>query len=249
MHELPSTYAGCITTYCDPTAILSSFSQFDDISANHPEVFHTFGLHPHNAKYWNDRIASRLMDVMSLPSVVAFGEIGIDLTSEKKGGSQEDDQISIFGKQLELGVAAGKAIVVHFRGPSALLFDALRPIPSTTPLHLHCWGDPCVDTAQRLSTLYPNLCFGFTGMICANDKMVPLLRSLPPERLLLESDGPYMLPTFLRPEKGSRKMTPVNHPGLVPYVAEAIGASKRMSIDEVITASNSNASRLFKLAL
>ena len=244
-NPLPKTYDGCITTYCDSTAICSSFSQYGDLSTNHPDVYHTWGLHPHNAKYWNERIENRILEMVTNDLCVGYGEIGLDATSEKKGGSEADEQLVVFTRQLELAAMVTKPIIIHYRGDGSLLSDLLAPLPSTQKLHLHCWGDPSVDTAQRLMKQFPNLYFGFTGGIFAGMKMNPLLRALPSDRFVLESDGPYMLPPSLRPPKGQGIICPVNHPGNIPYIAERIAEVRGVTIDRVLKDAQINTGKLY----
>jgi TatD DNase family protein len=240
------TYAGCITTFCDSTAICSSFSQHPDLASNHPEVYFTWGLHPHNAKYWNDRVESRIAEMVSHPQCVGFGEIGLDVTSEKKQGSEEEQQLIVFCRQLELAKVFEKPIVIHFRGKSELLLDLLQAnLPPTQKLHLHCWGDPSLTAADKFMAYFPNLYFGFTGMIVNNSNMAQLVAHVPMERIVLETDGPYMLPSTLKPPKGSRILFPVNHPGNIPHIAAEVGRIKKISIDRVLTVVAQNVQNLY----
>ena len=247
-HKIPPTCRGIITTYCDSTAIRSSLSQFDDLARNHPEVRHTFGLHPHNSKYWCEQLEAAIVEHVTHPLCVGYGEIGIDVTSDKKGGSSEDEQLPVFLHQLQLAssIVPDKPIIIHYRGAGTTLMELLSVLPSVQKLHLHCWGDPNVDTARRIMQMFPASYFGFTGLVCGKPNMGRLLAELPSDRFVLETDSPYMLPPQLRPPKGHNIVMPPNMPSNIPFIAEAIAAWRNTTIDDVLRCATANTERLYK---
>jgi TatD family hydrolase len=247
MHPLPKTYAGCITTLCDTTALLSSFSQLDDLLASHANVWFTFGLHPHNSRYWDARVEQRLVELCSHPRCVGWGEIGIDATSEKKGGSAEDEQVVCFLRQLELAAnfCADKAIQIHFRGDANTLLALLDGVPPAQKLHLHSWGVADVAVTKRLMDRFPNLYFGWTGVITVGSKLHRVVQAVPLTRFVLETDGPYLLPAALAPPKGQRILPPTNHPGHIPFIADAVAALHGVSVDRVLKHALANTRKLY----
>jgi TatD DNase family protein len=250
LHPPPPTCAGVITTLCDTTALQSSLSQLDDLLEHHPNVFFTFGLHPHNSRYWTERLEARLTELIFHPRCVGWGEIGLDVTSEKKGGSSEDEQVQCFLRQLQLAseLCPQKAIQIHYRGDGATLEALLGALPRTAKLHLHSWGIDDVPCAQRLLQAFSNLYFGFTS-VAQQVRMRQVVQAVPLERLILESDAPYLLPRELMPSKAARVMIPVNHPGTIPFVAATIAEIKSVHIDKVFAAARKNVLALYGLGI
>jgi TatD DNase family protein len=249
-NPLPHTCAGVITTLCDTTGLLSSLSQLDDLLANHPNVFFTFGLHPHNSRYWNERVESRLTELVFHPRCVGWGEIGLDTTSEKKGGSSEDEQCMCFLRQIELAttLCPDKPIQIHFRGDAEALISLLSGVAPTTKLHLHSWSVSDVGQTRAVMDRFPNAFFGLSA-VAQQGRMRTTVEAIPLNRIVLESDGPYLLPSELQPPKSSRVMAPHNHPGNIPFVAAAVAAIKNVPIDTLLRSVAKNVQRLYGLAV
>eukprot|EP00759_Apiculatamorpha_spiralis_P048637 PhF_6_TR4401/c1_g1_i1/m.5946/K03424/tatD; TatD DNase family protein len=223
-HPMPPNYEGCITTFCDPTAILSSgLSQRDDLLANHSTtVWHTFGIHPHNARYWNDRTRDVMFEHLTHPQCVGLGEIGIDITSEDKGGSEQQKQNEVLLAQLQMASMVEKPIVIHYRGEGDDLLQILRStLPPHQKLHLHCWSCTRPEATAGMLSAFPNTYFGMTALSVEMAKMQPIIQNIIPRgKLLLESDAPYLLSKTLKAPKGSKQ--PINHPGFINLTAQTL---------------------------
>ncbi|KAJ9455965.1 3prime-5prime-exodeoxyribonuclease [Diplonema papillatum] len=253
---MPQNFDAAITVFCDPTALLSeSLSSFPDLieSGRYPNIYGTVGMHPHNAKYYDDRVERRITDLItSTDRIVGWGEIGLDVTSENKGAAGLPVQLPVFQKQLELAGALcpEKPVVIHYRGEAARLLEILeRCVPNRAQkLHLHSWGCADRDGSAALASTFPNLFFGFTGSVtfpgAKADKLRRLVSDIVPlDRILLETDSPYMLPSALSGGKGKRQ--PMCHPGHVPFIADTLAQLKDVTLDGLFQAARENTMRCY----
>merc|ERR1712232_1522313 len=186
------------------------------------------------------------------------GECGLDFF--KHEDSQAKRQLVVFRAQARLAVELKKALVVHARlvtpENEQLFLQALsEEVPRDHPIHMHCFSDS-LESAHELCRLWPKLRIGFTGSITFKDrdggkaagkgvkgkggnvekkgeaKNQELIRGLPVERLLLETDGPYMCP---EPFRGQ-----TSHAGHVHRVAEKIAEWQGTSLGEVMAATRAS---------
>jgi len=229
-NHFPPNYEGCIAIYCDSAAFSPSLATWQDHLAL-DNVYGVFGMHPHNAKYYNDQVEERIVECLQHPKAVAWGETGLDY---KVMNSDKEIQKNIFARQIVRAVELNKPLVVHSRDAGddthAILKDLL---PSSHPVHVHCFTDS-PEVALKMIADFSNLFFGLTGVITYKDDSIRSIVKdiIPLDRILLETDGPYLTP------KGATSK--INHPGNVPYVAQAIANLKGISIDEVFVAAREN---------
>lgn len=206
-----------------------------EIAEAHAEIFATVGVHPHNAKDWNDADAEKLEAlVASSKKVKAIGEIGLDYHYDF---SPRDLQITALGQQLAIAQDLNLPVVIHNRESIADLKEILKQFPKIRFV-LHCctekWNDvkDLVDAGGLLS---------FTGIATypdAND-IRETITNCPLEQMMIETDAPYLTPV---PHRGKR-----NEPSFVVHVAEAIAKIKDVSLDEVDRATTQNAINFFGL--
>ncbi|XP_065829781.1 putative deoxyribonuclease TATDN2 [Oscarella lobularis] len=237
-NAFPSNFDGCVTIYCD-SASFSSFGTWEDVVRD-PKAWAAFGLHPHNAKYYDERLETKIVDACKHPKAVAWGETGLDYA--KHGGVDERKiQREVFGRQLKCAVALGKPVVIHSRDAEE---DVLRIVDESLPrdwkIHLHCYTGSLGD-AERFFRTFPNLYVGFTGVVTYDSAKVirECVTSVPLERILLETDTPYMVPTSLK--RNNR----FSHPGMIPHVAQSIAQLKGLSLDEILAAARKNTTRMY----
>src|SRR5438132_12255048 len=179
-----------------------------------PGLSATAGVHPHEARSWSPEAAARLKALLALPEVVAVGETGLDYHYDH---SPRDAQRRAFEAQLALGAELGKPVVVHARDADEDVAAALAGARAPVVLHSFSSG-PKVVGAGMAHGAY----FSFSGMITFKnwDSAVPLT-AYPPNRLLVETDAPYLAPV---PHRGKR-----NEPAFVPDVAAARAPRRRPS--------------------
>ena len=215
-----------------------------DLCAQHPEqLFATAGVHPHHASDWNDATESQLQSLLNQPHVVAVGETGLDFNRDF---SPRPRQVAAFEAQLQLAATTGKPLFLHERDAFAVQYDILKHHRSSiSNAVVHCFtGD---ETALR-AYLDLDLYIGITGWICderRGQELQRLVRYIPDDRLLIETDGPYLLPRDLKPKPKSRR----NEPCYLPHIAARISELRQQTPETISELSQQNSIRCFKLPL
>lgn len=219
-----------------PAVDLANSERVLRLAERYEAVYAAVGVHPNSAADWHDSWLLRLSELAQHMKVVAIGEIGLDYYRE---WSSPAIQRKAFSAQLELAADLGLPVVVHNReaGRDVLrLLDecALKMQPRKGVLHSFS-GDQTV-VQQALTMGYY---LGFTGPVTfkkAND-LRNIAASVPKDRLLVETDGPYLTP---EPYRGRR-----NEPAYVKYVAEQLASIHNLPIAEFAEQTTDNAVRLF----
>jgi TatD DNase family protein len=210
----------------------------------HPQrLFATAGVHPHHADQWSEELAAFLQSIAQSPEVVALGECGLDYY---RNLSAPAAQRAAFHRQLELAAIAAKPVFLHQRDAHADFVAILREHHETLRGAVaHCF----TGTAAELECyLEMGLLIGITGWICDERRgahLLPLLRSIPSERLLLETDAPYLLPRDLVPRPPSRR----NEPAYLPHIAVAVARARGEPLATTAQLTSANARRLFSLPM
>ena len=193
----------------------------------------TAGVHPHEARHWDASARAVVEAALEDPAVVAVGETGLDYHYDF---SPRADQRRAFADHLALGMRFGRPVVVHAREADADLTAILRetgPGGPTVVLHSFSAG-PAVFEAGRAADAY----FSFSGMITfTNWSRVEYLTACPADRLLVETDAPYLAPV---PHRGRR-----NEPAFVRQVVERLAAVRGVPVADIIQLSTANAARCF----
>jgi TatD DNase family protein len=195
----------------------------------YPFISATIGVHPHDASKATPETFTRLRDLAAHPKVAAIGEIGLDYHYDF---SPRDVQRSVFREQLEIAAEAGKPIVIHSReswaDTMALVGHARRGI-------LHCFtGDP--QQAREALALGFHLAFGGVLTFPSAEAVREAARITPEDRLLLETDCPYLAPL---PHRGQR-----NEPAFVVEVARRLAEVRGCTLDEIAEQTTGNFERL-----
>ena len=197
----------------------------------HEGVFATAGVHPHEAKQGIEGLEALLAE----PEVVAVGECGLDFHYDF---SPRDAQREVFAAQIALAKAHDLALVIHTRSAWAETFDILEAegIPERTVFHCFTGGAPearrCLDLGAHLSIS------GIVTFKTAED-IREAVALCPPERLLVETDAPYLAPV---PHRGRR-----NAPALLPLVGEKVAEVQGRSVAAVAASTWEAAHRLYRL--
>jgi len=203
------------------------------LAGSAPRLSATAGVHPHEARTWSDETAQRVRDLLASPDVVAVGETGLDYHYMH---SPRDSQRRAFEAQLALGAELGKPVVVHARDADddmAAMLGALGSRPPVVVLHSFSSGDAVWKAGMAI-----NAYFSFSGMITfKNWTMTDRLTACPPDRLLVETDAPYLAPV---PHRGKR-----NEPGFVRAVAERAAVLRGEDLATLAQRTTENARRCF----
>jgi TatD DNase family protein len=203
------------------------------IAGDFDEVWATVGLHPHEAKFGVDSVA----DLLDRPKVIAVGECGLDYYYDH---SPRDVQRQAFADQIQLAHQRQLPLVVHTRDAWADTFDVLdaEGTPERTIFHCFTGGpdeaDECLRRGGYLS---------FSGIISFKtaEELREAARRCPLERLLVETDSPYLAPV---PYRGR-----TNQPAYVPFVASALATALGLPIEAVAEATDRAAGIAFGLPL
>lgn len=223
---------------------LASSRAAADLAAAHPRLlWSTAGVHPHHAASFAPALRAHLEELLALPRVVAVGECGLDYFRDL---SPRPAQRAAFLAQLEIAARAGKPVFLHQRDAhedfTAILAEHRAALKGGVA---HCFtGGP----AELEAYLGLDLSVGITGWVC-DERRGGALRAavprIPRERLLLETDAPYLLPRDLAPPPKSRR----NEPAYLPHIAATVAALRGESLASVAEASTQNAVRFFGLEI
>ena len=177
-----------------------------------------------------------------------MGEIGLDYHYNL---SPRDIQQTILKRQLAIAVNLKKNIVIHTReADDDILRILIDNVPSETHIHVHCFTDT-PELASSLLNHFPNLFIGITGVItyASNTNTTEVVKNTPLDRLLLETDSPYMTPnTVQKAIKAARAKStriPVCWSGMIPWTAEYIANVKGITVEEVLRVTTENAKRMY----
>jgi TatD DNase family protein len=204
-----------------------------ELAERTPMIRAAVGIHPHEALAWNEAAAEQLRAWAQSEKVVAIGEIGLDFYRD---WSPAAAQRRAFAEQISLALELGLPVVVHDRKAHDEVLAALAPAAREgLGGVLHCFsGGP--REAERAIELGFHL--SFTGAITyGRGKADRVLKLVPPERLLLETDAPYLAPV---PHRGLR-----NEPAWVGLVAEALAEKLGLDVSEIHELTTRAAGRLF----
>jgi TatD DNase family protein len=202
------------------------------LAAAEPRLVATAGVHPHDAHQWSTESEAWLRDILRDPRVVAAGETGLDFHYDH---SPRSLQHRAFEAQLALAAEAGKPAVIHAREADDDVAAILAAHPTVTVI-LHSFSS---GMGLLRAGLVLRHYVSFSGMVTfKNWRLDDAIRETPLDRLLLETDGPYLAPV---PHRGKR-----NEPGFVREVAERVAAVRGIPVEELIAATGENAQRVFQ---
>ncbi|HJP05494.1 MAG: hydrolase TatD [Chromatiales bacterium] len=213
-----------------------------ELAATHPGVLYaTAGVHPHHASDYTAESGTRIRELAGRTDVVAVGECGLDYF---RTFSPQDAQRDAFRAQLEIAAATGKPVFLHQRDAHDDFVKILNAhIAGISGGVAHCF----TGTAAQMHTyLELGLYIGVTGWVCDERRghdLQEAVRELPPERLLLETDAPYLMPRDL-PEKLSARR---NEPCVLPHILKAVAGLMDRDEAEIAAAATRNSEKLFGL--
>lgn len=222
-----------------PGIDIGSSGRAIDISGEYPEVFAAAGIHPHDSQKASRESMEELKNMLSgSEKVVAVGEIGLD---NYRKYSDPESQVKVFSGAAAMACALDLPVIVHCRRAEHEVLEVLRSLPAGFLRGvLHCFsGD--ADFLKEILDL--GMYVSFTGNITypGEKKLREIASLVPPERLLLETDSPYMTP---EQKRGSR-----NEPSFVKYLTDVFSGILGMEPDEIAEITTRNADSLFGLGL
>ena len=215
---------------CDLPSSLRSI----DLAHKYPFVWAAVGSHPDDAAQVDETRIALYRQMCRDARVKAIGEIGLDYHYEDPG---REVQLPAFRRQLELAAELDLPVIVHEREAHADGMELIRQFPTVTGV-FHCYSG-AVEMAKELVSR--GWYIGFTGVITFKNarKAVEVAQTIPLDRILIETDCPYMAP---EPHRGRR-----NDSRWVPLVAQKIAELRGLPLETVEQATTENAMRLFRI--
>jgi TatD DNase family protein len=223
-------------------ADMVSSAQAAALTAAHPSVLaSTVGVHPHHAQSFDATAREQMRELLQRPRVVAVGECGLDYY---RNFSPPEAQRSAFAAQLEIAAAARKPVFLHQRDAHGDFVAILKEYRGSLSGGVaHCFTG---ERTQLEDYLGLDLYIGVTGWVSDERRGQPLREALPhipSNRLMLETDAPYLLPRDLQPPPKSRR----NEPGYLPHIARAVAQLRGETLESVAAATTHNALKFFSL--
>lgn len=233
--------AGVARIVVTGTSVTSSVQAAALCEAHSGILTATAGVHPHHAAELDAHTTAALRRLLANPACVAVGECGLDYFRDY---SPRDAQRRAFAAQLELASEVGKPVFLHQRDAHADFVAMLEPLRTALAGGVaHCFtGGPKELEAYLALDLY----VGVTGWVCDERRGAELRAAvpfIPRERLLIETDAPYLLPRDLSPKPKTRR----NEPQFLTHVLERVAALRNEPAADVARATTANAERLFGL--
>jgi TatD DNase family protein len=227
----------------NPGVDLASSRAAVELAQSNEQVYAAVGVHPNDALSWNEGTIDALEELAEHPKVVAIGEIGLDYYRER---APRDLQMEIFGQQLLLAERVGLPVVIHNREATADILGMLEewqmglmatsPMLADRPGVLHSYSD---NEANAMQAIDLNFFIGITGPVTFHNapELQHVVTALPIERLLTETDAPFLTP---HPHRGKR-----NEPAYVRIITEKIAQLRELPVEIVAEITENNAGRLF----
>ncbi|HEX2241168.1 MAG TPA: TatD family hydrolase [Actinomycetota bacterium] len=220
---------GIVVLGVDPTTSRKAL----DFAESSQSVWAGAAFHPSEVKGWADEWASEIEELLAHPRCVAVGETGLDFYHDT---SYVEDQERAFIRHIELAKTSGKTLVIHTRKSADAALQALEETGPPERLIFHCWSG---NRGQLDRALQLGAYISFAGNITYKnaDDLRRAARAVPDDRLLVETDSPYLAPI---PHRG----TP-NEPAYVAHVGAAVAAARGVEEQEVAALTSRNARAVF----
>ena len=212
------------------------------IARAHPgRLFATAGIHPHHALECTAEAESELRELLRAPEVVAAGECGLDYFRDL---APRHAQRRAFERQLELSVEAGKPLFLHQRDAHGDFMAVLREFEGRLgPVVVHCFTGTGEEMDECIAAGYY---IGITGWLCDERRGLHLreiVPRIPQDRLLIETDAPYLLPRSVKPAPSHRR----NEPMYLRHIVEELARDRSEAVEHTAAISTANARRFFAL--
>jgi TatD DNase family protein len=218
---------------CVGTNIEDSKESYN-LALDYENIFSTAGVHPHDTEEVAENYIDELYNLLKNKKVVAVGEIGLDYFKEL---SDISVQKKIFAEQLELAQKINKPIVFHNRDSDDDIINTLSEFPNVYGV-AHCFSST-YDVAKKLIDM--GFYISFSGNLTFKNSHLPdVAKRLPIDRLLVETDSPFLSPV---PHRGK-----TNEPGRARFVADLLARLHNLSINEVAQITTTNAKAIFNFS-
>ena len=212
------------------------------LAKTHPGVLYaTAGMHPHHASEYTEASDTLIRELADNGDIVAVGECGLDYF---RNFSPREAQLDAFKAQLEIAADTGLPVFLHQRDAHDDFVEVLEPmLPKLSRAVAHCFTGEHESLREYLAM---GLYIGVTGWICDERRgthLRDIVSAVPDDRLMIETDAPYLLPRTIRPKPKSRR----NEPMYLPEVLRVVAQARDQSEDQVAASTTRNAVQFFDL--
>ena len=231
LSALPGQGVGLVM---NPGCSLENSLQAIAIAEKYDYIYAAVGTHPDTAEEVNDQVIDQYRSLCSHPKVKAIGEIGVDYYYET---IPREIQLRAFRMQMELARETGLPVIIHERDAHDDGMRMIKEFPDVTGV-FHCYSGSA-EMARQLVKM--GWYIGFTGVLTFKNarKAVETAQSIPLERIVLETDCPFMAP---EPFRGKR-----NHPGYLYRMAERLAELRELPVEEIHRITTENGKRLYHI--
>ena len=206
-------------------------------------LFCTAGVHPHDADGVSDDYLAQLTQLAEQSYVKAIGECGLDFN---RNFSAPKQQIKVFKEQIRLAADLNMPLFLHQRDAFTPWFEELKPFIHQVPAMVsHCFTGSKVELEQCIAA---DMYIGITGWLCderRGKELQEIVSLIPLNRLLIETDAPYLTPRTIKPRPKSSRNEPSYLPYVVKMLAELLGCSEL----ELINQTTNNSAQVFNLSV
>jgi TatD DNase family protein len=213
------------------------------LTTKYPDyLYSTAGVHPHDADNVSDNYLQEIKILAHNTAVKAIGECGLDFNRNFSAPKQQE---KVFAEQISLAAELQLPLFLHQRDAFSAWFQLLSPFLASVPAMVsHCFTGNGDELDKCLSA---GMYIGITGWVCDERRgksLQALIPSIPLNRLMIETDAPYLTPRTIKPKPKSSR----NEPSYLPYVIEKLAELYQCNIEDIINASNDNTQKVFNLS-
>jgi len=213
------------------------FERAIEFGRNHASIYTAIGVHPHDARFYDDNVESRLKQLLASERVAAWGEIGLDFHYDN---SPRDIQVEVFRRQLRAAASCDVPVIIHTREAERETIEILKSDydGSNRGGVFHCFTGS-KELAQQALEL--DFLISFSGIVTFRkaEDLREIAKQVPLENLLIETDCPFLAPV---PHRGNR-----NEPAYVVEVARCIAELRGLQIEEVAQVTTENFKRFLRI--
>ena len=214
-----------------------AFERAVQLGKNHESIFTAIGTHPHDARLYDDEAEEKIKNLLNNERVIAWGEIGLDFHYDN---SPRDVQVDVFKRQLRAARDCDLPVVIHTREAEAETIEILQTEYEAAPRRgvFHCFSGS-LQLAQKAIEI--GFMISFSGIVTFKkaDELREVAKQVPLDRLLIETDCPYLSPI---PYRGKR-----NEPAYVVEVARCLAGLHGVDVEEIGRITSDNFTRFFGL--
>lgn len=218
-----------------PSAYPADMENIMDLVNKYDNVYGMLGIHPSEVKSWDDSFIEKIKNYAKNSKIAAIGEIGLDYYWDK---SFNDLQKEVFIKQIKLANELELPIDIHDREAHKDTFDIIQEYNKGSKVIMHCFSGSVEFARECIKAGYY---LGIGGVVTFKNaiKMKEVVKTVPLERILLETDAPYLTPVPFRGKE--------NQPAYIKYVAEEIASLREITKEEVALVTTENAKTVFNI--